>query len=154
MPLLSIAIALHALAAVVWVGGMAFAYGCLRPVAGRALQTPDRLALWQGVFARFFPIVWVAIGLLLVSGYYMTLGPLGGFATVGAHIHVMQAIGLLMMALFAHLFFAPWRRFRRAVERDEPEAAAGELERIRRRVAVNLVLGLIVVIVGSSGRYW
>ena len=151
---LSIALALHALSAVVWVGGMAFAYWFLRPVAGSALESPARLALWRGVFGRFFPVVWVAVVLLLVTGYYMTLGPFGGFANAGVHIHVMHGLGLLMMALFAHVFFAPWKRFRRAVDRIENESASAELNRIRRLVAVNLALGLIVVVVATGGRYW
>ena len=79
---LAIALALHTLAAVVWVGGMTFAYCFLRPVAGRALDGPQRLALWRGVFAGFFPVVWIAVAVLLLSGYYMVLGPFGGRAAV------------------------------------------------------------------------
>lgn len=154
MLILTIALALHALAAVVWVGGMAFAYLFLRPAAGRVLDTPERLALWRGVFARFFPVVWFAIAILLLTGYYMVLGPFGGFGGVGANIHVMHLLALLMTALFAHVFFAPWKRFRRAVDEGEQENAAGELGRIRRFVAINLVLGLIVVVFATGGRYW
>lgn len=151
---LAIALALHALAAVVWVGGMVFAYWFLRPVAGRSLDSPERLKLWHGVFARFFPVVWVAIAVLLITGYYMVLGPFGGFGGVGLHVHAMHGLALVMAALFAHLFFAPWKRFRRAVERMENETAAGELNKIRWFVAVNLALGLIVVVVATGGRYW
>lgn len=154
MTLLSIALALHALAAVAWVGGMAFAYGILRPAAGGTLEGPARLELWRGVFARFFPVVWVAVAVLLVTGYYMLLGPFGGFAGAGMHIHVMHALALLMTAIFAHVFFAPWRRFRRAVDRIERDAAVTELDRIRRLIAVNLVLGIVVVLVATGGRYW
>lgn len=149
---LAFALALHALAAVVWVGGMAFAYWVLRPAAG-ALAGPQRLALWHGVFARFFPVVWVAIALLLFSGYYMVLGPFGGFGQVGAHIHTMHILAWLMTAIFAHVFFAPWRRFRRAVEGNDHETAAGALDGIRRLVGINLVLGVIVVVVATGGRY-
>lgn len=151
---LASALALHGLAAVVWVGGMAFAYCFLRPVAGRALDPPERLNLWRGVFARFFPVVWVSVAVLLITGYYMVLGPFGGFGGVGRHIHIMHGLALLMTAIFAHVFFAPWKRFRRAVDRIENETAATELNRIRRLVAVNLVLGLIVVVVATGGRYW
>lgn len=154
MTLLSIALALHALAAVAWVGGMAFAYGILRPAAGGTLEGPARLELWRGVFARFFPVVWVAVAVLLVTGYYMLLGPFGGFAGAGTHIHVMHGLALVMTAIFAHVFFAPWRRFRRAVDRIERDAAVTELNRIRRLIAVNLVLGIIVVLVATGGRYW
>lgn len=154
MNLLPFALALHALAAVVWVGGMAFAYWFVRPVAGQALEAPARLALWSGIFGRFFPVVWISIVVLLTTGYYMVLGPLGGFAAVGLHIHAMHGLALLMTALFLHLFFAPWRRFRRAVTRMENDQAAADLNRIRLLVATNLALGIIVVLVATGGRYW
>ena len=150
---MTLLLSLHALAAVVWVGGMFFAYLVLRPAAGR-LEPPHRLALWRGVFARFFPWVWSAILVLLVSGYGMVLGLMGGFAGAGLHVHIMQALGIVMMLLFAHLFFAPWRRFHRAVDGGEFEKAGSQLAVIRKIVAVNLVLGLLVVIIGSGGRYW
>ena len=78
----------------------------------------------------------------------------GGFAGAGLHIHVMQATGILMMLLFLHLFFAPWRRFSRAVDAGALQDAATSLNQIRHVVAINLVLGLITVIVGVSGRFW
>ena len=150
----SVAIALHALGAVIWVGGMAFAYAFLRPAAGRALEGPQRLTLWREVFRRFFPIVWISVAVLLASGYYMVFATFGGFAGAGMHVHVMHGLGLLMTALYAHVFFAPWRRLRRAVDAADFSRGPAELDRIRRFVALNLVLGLIVVVIGASGRFW
>lgn len=150
MPLL---IALHVLAAVVWVGGMFFAYIVLRPSAG-PLQAEARLQLWQRVFKRFFPWVWASIVLLLVSGYGMIFHYFGGFAGARLSIHIMQGIGIVMMLLFLHLFFAPWRRFSAAVEKAAFPEAASELGQIRRIVAINLALGLATIIVGASGRFW
>ncbi len=46
--------ALHLLAAVVWVGGMFFAWMILRPAAVDILEPPARLRLWLSVFKRFF----------------------------------------------------------------------------------------------------
>lgn len=154
MPTMTIALALHALAAAIWVGGMAFAYIILRPVAAAVLEGPERQRLWRGVFGRFFAVVWGAIVVLLASGYYMVLAVGGGFAGAGVHVHAMHALGLAMALIFAWVFCAPWRRFRRAVDARDPESAAAGLERIRRLVALNLVLGLIVVAIGASGRYW
>jgi uncharacterized membrane protein len=150
---MTLLIALHALAAVVWVGGMFFAYMVLRPSAG-PLEPPLRFALWHRVFARFFPWVWASIAVLLASGYTMLFLRFGGFALAPLHIHVMQATGILMMLLFLHLFIAPWRRFARAVEARAWEHAAAALNQIRRIVAINLVLGLVTVAVGASGRFW
>jgi uncharacterized membrane protein len=150
---MTILVALHALAAVAWVGGMFFAYMCLRPAAG-PLETRLRLALWQRVFGRFFPYVWASIAVLLTSGYAMLFLRFGGFAGAGLHIHVMQATGILMMLLFLHLYFAPWRRFSRAVATGNFDSAAVSLNQIRRIVAINLVLGLITIAAGASGRFW
>lgn len=144
---------LHILAAVIWVGGMFFAHQMLRPAAA-ALDPPQRLPLWQRVFARFFPVVWACIAALLVSGYGMVIWGFGGFGNIGIHIHLMQGIGIVMMLAFAHLYFAPWQRFRRAVDAKDFPGAAAQLNQIRRIVGFNLVLGLIVVVVGATGRYW
>jgi uncharacterized membrane protein len=150
---MSLLVALHALAAVVWVGGMFFAYMVLRPSAG-TLDSPSRLTLWRRVFARFFPWVWASIAVLLGTGYAMLFFGFGGFAGAGVHIHVMQVTGILMMLLFLHLFFAPWRRFYRAVDNAAFAQAAPALNRIRLIVAINLVLGLVTVATGASGRFW
>jgi uncharacterized membrane protein len=150
---MTILVTLHVLAAVIWVGGMFFAYMVLRQSAG-PLEPAVRLALWHRVFRHFFPWVWTSIVLLLVSGYAMIFLYLGGFAGTGLHVHLMQGTGIVMMMLFLHLFFAPWRRFSNAVEREAFSEAAKALDQIRRLVAINLVLGLVTVMVGASGRFW
>ncbi len=149
----SLALAFHILGAVVWVGGMFAAYVCLRPAAG-PLETPQRLALWRRFFAKFFPWVWVSVVLLLASGYYMLLTTFGGFRGAPLYIHVMQGIGWVMIALFAWLFHGPWLKFKRAVDAQDWPAAGAEIELIRQIIMVNLPLGLIVVVIGGSGRYW
>jgi uncharacterized membrane protein len=78
----------------------------------------------------------------------------GGFTGAGLHIHVMQATGILMMLLFLHLFFVPWRRFSGAVEAGQFDSAAHSLNQMRRIVAINLVLGIITIAAGASGRFW
>jgi uncharacterized membrane protein len=146
-------IALHVLAVVLWVGGMFFAYMVLRPAAG-PLQSEARLELWQRVFRRFFPLVWASIVVLLASGYGMMVLYFGGFAGAGLYIQLMQGIGIVMMLLFMHLYFGPWRRFGAAVAGKHFPEAAARLAQIRRIVAVNLGLGLLTIIVGASGRFW
>jgi uncharacterized membrane protein len=148
-----VGLALHIVAAVIWVGGMFFAYAALRPSAG-ALEPALRLPLWHRVFNRFFPWVWASIVALLASGYAMVFLGFGGFRGVGLHVHVMQTTGIIMVMLFLHLFFAPWKRFRRAIAAGDLATAGKNIEVIRILVATNLILGLITVIVGASGRYW
>ena len=149
----TISLILHAVSAVVWVGGMFFAHQVLRPAAA-TLEPGPRLALWSRVLGRFFAWVFAAVILLLLSGYTMVFAVFGGFAKIGFHIHLMQGIGILMVLLFLHLYFAPWRRFRAAVARQDWAEGGRQLGQIRTIVTVNLVLGIIVVAIGSSGRYW
>ena len=153
MHLLSLALALHILSAVVWVGGMFAAYVCLRPAAG-GLEPPQRLALWRGFFQRFFPWVWVSVVLLLASGYWMLVTTFGGFAKAPLYINLMQTVGLIMVALYAWLFHGPWLKFKRAVDAQQWPEAGAQLNRIRQIIAVNLPLGLIVVAIGGTGRFW
>jgi uncharacterized membrane protein len=145
-------LAAHILAALFWVGGMAFAYMVLRPAAG-ALEAPARLTLWRDVFARFLPWVGVAIVVLLVSGYAMMFMAYGGFRAP-LYIHVMQGTGILMMLLYLHLFFAPWRRLQKFVQAADWPNAGKQLAMIRKLVAINLALGVITILVGSTGRIW
>jgi uncharacterized membrane protein len=149
----SVALAFHIFAAVVWVGGMFAAYICLRPAAS-SLETPQRLLLWRNFFARFFPWVWLSVVLLLASGYWMVMTTYGGFAGMPMYIHIMQGIGWLMILLFAWLFHGPWLKFKRAVDAQSWAAAGPQLNRIRQIIMINLPLGLIVVIIGGTGRYW
>ena len=152
-PMTALALALHVLGAVVWVGGMFAIYVCLRPALGE-LEPPQRLRLMRTTFAKFFPWVWIAILLLLVSGYWMVLVTFGGFAGARLHVHLMQGIGWVMIALFIWLFHVPWLRLKRAVDAGDWPTAGANLNRIRQIIAVNLPLGLIVVIIGASGRHW
>jgi len=150
---MGIALLLHVLAAVVWVGGMFFAYAVLRPVAVSQLEPPLRLALWAGVFSKFFPWVFVAIAILLITGFWMVLSFYGGFAGVGLHVHLMLWAGLLMMLIFMHIFFAPFKRLKLAVAAEDWAAGAKKLAQVRLLIEINLVLGLCVVAVASGGRY-
>jgi uncharacterized membrane protein len=149
----SVALIIHIFSAVVWVGGMFFALIVLRPASG-PLDPVARLALWRRVFERFFPWVFAAIALLLLSGFAMVFLVFGGFATIGLHINLMMLIGIVMILIFLHLYFAPWKRFRMALDAGDNPAAAAQLNQIRILVMINLILGLVTVAIGSSGRYW
>jgi uncharacterized membrane protein len=153
MSLLSIANALHLLAAVLWVGGMFFAYMALRPAAG-GLDPAIKGPLWEHALRRFFPWVWVSILILLATGYWMLFDRFGGFAHAPLYVHIMHAVGLSMILLFFHVFFAPYRRLGRTNALKDFAASAKQLAQIRRMVAINLGLGIIVVLVVGAGRFW
>ena len=152
--MIAIALALHMTAAIIWVGGMFFAYVALRPVAAELLEAPVRLQLWSSVFRRFFAWVWAIVIILPATGYFMIFKNWDGFRFVTMDIHLMHGIGLLMILLFLHLFFAPYRRLNQALANNDMDEAKRRLDQIRGIVAINLVLGITVGIIASAGRYW
>lgn len=150
----ALALAVHTLAAVIWVGGMFFAHVVLRPAA-LDLAPPERLGLWRRVLPRFFNWVWLSIAALLVSGYgVLFLGYRGGVTGGALHIDLMQVTGLVMMINFAFLYFGPFRTFKCRVDAADLPGAAVSLGRVRTIVTVNLVLGLFTTAVGATGTLW
>lgn len=151
---MSIALTLHLLATIVWVGGMFFAHMAMRPVAAQLLAPPQRLPLLAGVFKRFFLWVWISVAALLVTGYWMVFAIFGGMGGVGLHVHIMSAVGLVMTALFAFLFFVPFRAMLAALTRDDFKEAGKRLALIRMIVATNLLLGIAVTVIAVAGKYF
>ena len=141
---------IHLLAAVIWVGGMFFAYVALRPAALEVLEPPQRLSLWDAVFRRFFSWVWGAVSILMVSGLYMVY-LYGGLAHVARHIHIMLVIGLTMMVIYGYVYFACYVPFSLHVAKQRWKEAGEILGKIRKLIAVNLSLGLLTVCVAVIG---
>ena len=142
----------HVTGVVVWVGGMLFAYHCLRPPAGQLLDAPTRLRLWRAVLGRFFVWVWVAIFAILGSGFAIII-PVG-FPTSPMSWHLMMGIGLLMVGIFLQVYFGPYANLQRAVASEDWTAGGAALARIRRAVAINLHLGLLVIVIATLGRLY
>lgn len=82
----------------------------------------------------------------LLAGYAMIAGVWGGFAHLPWNINAMQALGLIMAAIFVVIVFGPYRRFRAAVS---TARAAEAVERIRRLIQVNLVLGVVTIVIAA-----
>lgn len=152
MPLLPATLLLfHLLAAAFWVGGMATMHFAVRPAAVAHLEPPLRLPFMAAALSRFFVGVSTAIGVLLATGLLLVWSS-GGFARVHWSVHAMFTLGLVMMALFLHLRFAPYPRLVRAVAAREWPVAAANLNTIRQLVVTNLALGVGVFALAVVGR--
>jgi uncharacterized membrane protein len=145
----TIAFSLHQLGTLIWVGGMLFAQAVLSPALKRFLEPLERPPVMLAVFQRFFVLVWLSVVLLWASGLWLFLGLYGG--TAGAHVHAMVALAAVMTAVFAYIWFVPYRRLQTALAAGEPAAAGAALARIRVLILVNLLLGLVTALLGSSG---
>jgi len=141
---------LHVGSAALWVGGMFFAYQCLRPVAALQLAPPERLMLWQAVLARFFAWVWIAVLLIPISGLATLVNI--GMRNAPLHWHLMLLTGSLMIAIFLGVYFLPYRALTRAVGQKDWTAGGRALATIRRLVGLNLLLGLLTIAIATAGR--
>jgi len=137
----------------VWVGGMFFAYVALRPAAVQTLEPPQRLPLWAATFERFFPWVWLSVIALLGSGLYL-IAAYGGFGAVGLYVHAMLALGVVMMLIFALVFFAHFPRLKQGVAAQEWKPAGAALAQIRILIGINLSIGIVIIFIAILGKLW
>lgn len=143
---------LHVLAIIVWIGGMAFAHLFLRPAVAQ-LEPPVRLRLMHDVLGRFFRAVLVASLLTLASGIWM-LGRVakqavqsGGSFQMPLSWTIMATLGIVMVAIFMHIRFALYKKLDRAVVGQDWSAGGAALAKVRTWVAINLGIGVVVLLV-------
>jgi uncharacterized membrane protein len=150
---MSLGLSLHVLATAIWLGGLFFAYAVLRPSA-YVLEPTQQLTLSHRALGRFFVWAWISVGTLIASGFAMLLLAFGGFAAVPLHVRAMMALGVASVLAFAYLYFAPWRRFARAVHSTDWTSAERKLRQVRYVVAALLVLAAVAAVIGAGGRYY
>ena len=147
---------IHLLSLMVWMGGVVFGHFFLRPAVG-ALAPPARVALMHAVLGRFFNAVLVASALTLASGVWMIWRSAGQVAETGGRFRmplewmVMALLGVLMLAVFAHIRFPLYTRLSRAVAATDWPAGAAVLASIRVWVLTNLGIGVLIVLVQMIG---
>ena len=115
----------------------------LRPAAAETLAPPQRLPLIAQTLQRFFSLVWATIVVLLVTGLAMLLGV--GMKNAPAGWHAMLGIGLVMFALFGHLYFGPFRRLKHAVSAADWPEGGRRVGQIATLATVNRVLGVLAI---------
>lgn len=150
MPAFTLLYTLHVLAALIWVGGMFFAWMILRPAAVAALPGPQRLTLWVEVFRRFFVWVWLAIVILPISGVAILHLRFTGFETAPRYVQAMMGLYVVMVALFLRVQALQLPELRKAVAAEDWPAGAAVMTRVRRLVGSNLLLGLAVVAIAAA----
>jgi uncharacterized membrane protein len=141
----------HVAGVLIWVGGMFVMHFAVRPAAVAQLPPPQRLPLMAAALGRFFFWVSIAVVAILASGLALILGS-GGFRNAHVSVHVMFVLGLLMMAIYLHIRFAPFPRLNAAVAAQDWPAAGRALDSVRKLVGINLLLGFVTTAVATIGR--
>jgi uncharacterized membrane protein len=134
---------LHVAGAIFWIGGMAFMVLALRPAAHTQLQPPVRLPLIVEVLRRFFVVVIISIAALLLTGVPLLLQVPGSQAPAGWH--AMAGLGVVMMLVFGHIFFGPWRRLKLAAAAQDWPEGGKRMNQITLLVKLNLGLGWLAI---------
>lgn len=147
---------IHLLAAVVWLGGMFFTLFCLHPAAA-LLPPAERVPVVATALGRFFRMVEVSIVVLLASGAWMVWRVASTTRRTGLPFNmplewlIMAVLGVVMVLIFGHIRFALFRRVQRARAAQDWPAAAAALASVRGWVAINMTIGVVVVLVTLVG---
>jgi uncharacterized membrane protein len=143
---------LHLISAIVWMGGMTFMLFALRPSITALMEPQPRARLMGEVWQRFFAMVAVAVLVLFATGTHLYTSAFkaakaaGGAGSVPLGWNLMLVIGMLMFLIFGHIYFAGFRKFKRAVAAAEWPVAAKAAGLIHKLVVVNFVLGWLAII--------
>jgi uncharacterized membrane protein len=141
---------LHVLAASIWITGMLVAWIALRPATLAGLSEPLRLQRLVSIFPRVFGWVWVAVLILPISGVVMMRLRFAGFETAPRHVQLMIGLYVVMVALFLRMHGLQLPVLRKAVASQAWTEGTTAVTHMRRLVAVDLLLGLAVVVVAVA----
>ncbi len=153
MPIFNVMIFwLHTLAAVTWVGGMVFNLLVVRPSMG-VVDPPQRLRFADKTLRRFIPIVWISVGLLLITGLPMTLQRVVSFEMLlgtgyGNILILKLAVVLMMISIVALIRYELLPKFESLIDTQSPELSKvmGWMVSL---VKINLVLGVFVLLLAE-----
>lgn len=131
---------LHLGGVIIGVGGVAFARFVLIPTAA-ALPPEQRAPFMARIGARFNPILWTAIGVILVSGLYNMLSSLQ--AGVDARYQAVLGLKVLLALVLFSIAFLITLPF---------PALAGMQKQRPRWLLVNLALATLIVLLSAALR--
>jgi uncharacterized membrane protein len=148
---MGIAVTVHLLGVIIWVGGMFFAHVVLRGAMNKGLEPELRLPLMLKVFDAFFPWVWLSVILILASGYWMLFFVYETETTLW--LSFMSVAGTLMAAIFVFIYAIPYHQFSSALKSQDMPRAVASITLIRQLILTNLVLGLLITVISLFGRH-
>ena len=143
---------LHLIAGIVWMGGMTFMLFALRPAALVSLDAQPRALLMAEVWRRFYVLVLLSIALLFTTGTHLYTATFRaaklatGQGGVPLGWNVMLVLGLAMMLIFGHIYFAGFKKYKRAVAAGQWPVAAKAAGLMHTMTLVNFTLGWLAIL--------
>ena len=143
---------LHLIAGTVWMGGMTFMLFALRPAALDSLDAQPRAILMGQVWKRFYILVLVSIVALFTTGTHLYSATFRaaklatGQGSVPLGWNIMLVLGISMMLIFGHIYFAGFKKYKRAVAAGEWPIAAKAAGLMHTMTLVNFTLGWLAIL--------
>lgn len=153
-----LAVLIHILAVIIWIGGSLFLVMVLVPLTRRDLDRPEEGARLLGQIARRFrPVAWTSLILLVITGLFLAtdrwqITPEGFFTRTDWFVRVLQIkVGLvaiiIVLSILHDFIFGP--RVSNQLEGSDEVRSAESLRRSRRILIwlarTNLLLILVVL---------
>ena len=143
---------LHLISGIVWMGGMTFMLFALRPAALASLEAQPRAVLMGEVWKRFYILVLLSIVLLFTTGTHLYTATFRaaklatGQGSVPLGWNIMLVLGLVMMLIFGHIYFAGFKKYKRAVAAGEWPLAAKAASLMHTMTLINFTLGWLAIV--------
>jgi uncharacterized membrane protein len=151
---LTIARAIHVLAVVHWIGGVAMVTAVILPAVRRMAEPARRLALFEAVEGRFARQARVSVTLAGLSGFYMTWRLAAWDRFADPRFWWMDAMVLLWAFFTVMLFIAEplfvHDRLRRRAERD-PDGALRGMQRMHWVMLILSAVTIAGAVLGAHG---
>ena len=143
---------LHLIAGIVWMGGMTFMLFALRPAAIAVMDAQPRAILMGQVWKRFYAMVLVSIVVLFATGTHLYTATFRatrlatGDGGVPLGWNIMLVLGLVMMLIFGHIYFAGFKKYKRAVAAGEWPLAGKAAGLMHTMTLINFTLGWLAIL--------
>jgi uncharacterized membrane protein len=148
---LAVAIAIHVLSVVWWIGGLAFVTTVILP-ALRADQITDPRTAFQSIESRFAPQARVAVLLVGLSGLYLLLRLDLWAAFLEWRFWWLDAMVLFWLLFALLLFVLEPKRFLKRVARGSSDETVN-WARLQRLHRVLLAIAVVIIIGAVSGSH-
>ena len=143
---------LHLIAGIVWMGGMTFMLFALRPAVIIAMEAQPRAILMGQVWKRFYAMVLASIVVLFATGTHLYTATFRatrlatGDGGVPLGWNIMLVLGLVMMLIFGHIYFAGFKNYKRSVAAGDWPLAAKAASLIHTMTLINFSLGWLAIV--------
>ena len=140
---------IHLIGTALWVGGLA-QLAFVVPAAAKTLEDEDRAWLWLKTVVYFSTIAAAALGLLIITGTYMSFLHVGDWQALITTIYGRTLLFKLTLAgvamlIGAYNLFVVKPRLDRAVDSPDEAATHTVHRRFRRIAIVEAVVGMLVL---------